>query len=181
MFRIFGIKEKRPQKAVVHPELGELKFDTMEWYPVSKVKVALWNRIYDVSLSFFAESEEEEPAPKQEAAYQAFKSVVSVQRADIEKMIMEDTGEENLERAGSRFIPYAVQISRQGECALVFGDTEQCKECDFSHETGFALFLIPTRLLYPAEECLDFMLGHRDLWTLEALYGQKDTEGGNDL
>lgn len=174
MFHLFAKMKKKPQKVIVHPELGELKFDTMEWYPESKVKVALWDRAYDVSLSFFAASEEEGPTPKQEAAYQEFKRAVAAQREAIEKIIMEDTKEKDPENAGGRFIPYAVQISREGECALVFGDTEQC--CDFSHETGFALFLIPRLLLYHAEECLDFMLGHRDRWTLEELYGQKDTD-----
>ena len=175
MFIIFGKKEKKTQKVIVHPELGELKFDAIEWYPATRVKVALWNRVYDISLSFFARSEEEEPAPNQEATYQKFKNIVVEQREAIEKMILKDAEEEDVEKAGNRFIPYAVHISREGECALVFGDTEECKECDFSHETGFALFLIPRLLIYHAEECLDFMLGHRDQWTLEELYGEKNT------
>ncbi len=174
MFHIFGKKEKETQRVIVHPELGKLKFDTMEWYPEAEVKVALWNRIYDVSISFFAGSEEEEPAPIQEAAYQKFKDIVVTQREAIEKMILKDTEEEDVEKAGSRFVPYAIQISREGECALVFGDTEECR--DFSHETGFALFLIPRLFIYNAEECLDFMLGHRDKWTLEELYGQNNTD-----
>ena len=60
-------------------------------------------------------------------------------------MILKDMEEEDAEKAGSRFVPYAIQISREGECALVFGDTEECR--DFSHETGFALFLVPRLFL----------------------------------
>lgn len=179
MLSLFRKKEKKPQKVIVHSELGELKFDAIEWYPAAKIRVALWNRVYDVPISFFAKSEEEEPAPSQEAAYQKFKNIVVEQRDTIEKMILEDAEEEDAEKAGNRLIPYAIYISREGECALAFGDTAECEECDFSHETGFALFLIPRLLIYSAEECLDFMLGYRDQWTLGDLYGQKNTDSLN--
>lgn len=163
----------------MHPELGELKFNEYVWDSATQTKVVLWNRAYDVRFSFYVRNEEE-PNANQEDAYQKFKSIVAEQRDTIEKMIMEYEDEKDIEKAGNRFIPYEVQISHGGECALVFGDAELYKqvygdteERYFDFETGFAMFLIPRLVYYGAEECFDFMIRPDDEITLDELYGRE--------
>ena len=80
MFKIFKKKEKPQPRVIVHPELGELKYDggeyLCEWDSVSTFQIALWDRTYDVSITFYTSENGEEPNLQQVEAYRKFKNIV---------------------------------------------------------------------------------------------------------
>ncbi|MCM1187253.1 MAG: hypothetical protein NC251_12100 [Lachnoclostridium sp.] len=83
MFGIFG-KKKKEKVAYVHPQLGEVKYigvkgnkyDGGDWNPSSKLKVELWDKVFEVAMSFGTGSEDEHINPKQEEAFERVKSLI---------------------------------------------------------------------------------------------------------
>ena len=73
MFKIFKKKEKPQPKIIIHSELGELKLSgdeyLCEWDSVSTFQIAMWNRTYEVSITFYTSEDGEEPNIQQVEAY----------------------------------------------------------------------------------------------------------------
>ncbi len=166
MFKIFKKKEKPQPRVIVHPELGELKYDgdeyLCEWDSVSAFQIALWDRTYDVSITFYVSENGEEPNLQQVESYRKFKKIVVDQRDVMEKMIMEYAEEENIEKAGNRMIPRDVYFSLKGECALVFEDTEDELPYAYDTEYGVTLFLLPKFTIEGTECSIDYLNGSDD-------------------
>ena len=152
---MFG-KKKKQIKTLMHPKLGELKFGLDFWEPTSKTKLALWNRVYDVSLWFVAENIEENINQNQETAFEQLNKIIVEQKCTIEKLILEHSEAENEKDADNRFIPKYIVFSRNGECALFCEDTTE-GSYDDDLNAGFAVLLIPQLIFTSSEECFDFM------------------------
>ncbi|MCM1534921.1 MAG: hypothetical protein NC126_03240 [Clostridium sp.] len=161
MFGIFG-KKKKEKVAYVHPQLGEVKYGGGDWNPSSKLKVELWDKVFEVAMSFGTGSEDEPINPKQEEAFERVKSLIVEKKHDIEQMVIEErfyTYEESEQEVRGRFYPDYLNFSRTGEeCVLYFTDAEH-----EDWDAGFALLLIPEFKLVDEEEAMDFMGGHSDL------------------
>lgn len=165
-------REKKAPKVIMHSELGELRYVINGWETVSAVKLDLWGKSYNVSLNFYADTEEDEPNSDQENAYQKFRGIMVEQRNVIERLLLDYSKEEIMENAGDRILPRNVEFSRKGECALFFEDTEDGIAYEDDTNAGIALFLIPRILIDSSENCFDYMCGYRDTSMREDLYGE---------
>lgn len=167
-------QEKKEAKVISLPELGELKFDGIGWNAVNPVKLELWDKAYELSVTFRAEAEEEELTASQKEAFAKFKKLVIERKSDIEDMISQFLEGEDVEDIGERMVPREAEFSSRGECALYIEDMSGENGDDIF--PGPALFLLPKLVMYAAEECSDFMGGFISIFDLEELYGENYQE-----
>lgn len=160
----FGKKKKEQFTTLTHPKLGELKRVCGNiWHPLSNTTIVLWDRPYEISVTFLVEDGDEQgPNEKHAKAWDSFNDIIVTRRHSIEKTILKYMECADGEGAGDRFIPRDVEFSRKGECGLYFEDTEEGVDYDSDTNTGFAVFLIPKLLFTYSEFCTDCLWGSED-------------------
>lgn len=157
---LFGRKKKRDAvKNPIHPIFGEMKHIGIEWDVAEKIELTLWNKTYEIPMSFIASTDKDGITANQEEAFKKLKDVITEQKSEMEKAIIFYTKTDDEEKILNRFIPYDILFSRNGECALFMKDTEEDGAYNDDTETAFALFLVPKIFLCASEDSLDFLLG----------------------
>lgn len=169
---MFGKKKKGAMvKNPIHPVLGEMKYGGVEWELTEKIELKLWSKIYEISLCFYADTEEDGITEEQEIAFEKLKNVMTEKKQEIEAAIIDYARTDDEEILLSRFIPHYIEFSRKGECALFVEDTDEDGAYNDDTDIAFALFLLP-RLALSAPGDASALLWGLESCVYEDLYGE---------
>jgi len=127
---------------------GDVTFDDgAGWVVNEPLKMELWGSSYSVKVTAESYSEDEAITKEQENAYKKFKSVLSKKQTATEKLLSDYLDDAGAEQLRSRLTPKFLIINDEGECALLFDDTED-------EDDGLAVVLLPEEEVMTQDEYL---------------------------
>lgn len=177
---MFRKKKRKASPRFIHPELGELVYESIwwmsSWWTVSAFPLVLWDKTYNVRIHLYqrkprshieiredeeskAPKEPEKPSQAQEEAFREFVRITVEQKDTIERIIFKCSDCcDNAEQIYDRVVPSDVYINSKGECILFLDIKEPLNEegnCVMDFED--ALVLIPGWLYVDADDAFDMM------------------------
>ena len=170
---MFGFRKKKKKENVyVHPKFGEMIHVHGMWSPVVRERLQLWDKDYDVPLTFLVENKEAAITSVQEEAYEKYKSIVAERREEMERLAYPE-GDNEL-ALSDRIIPQEIYFSRKGECAIFFKDMEAEMGNSIYYSTfcsEFAITVLPIMLRAPYRICIECMFGRAEFASIKELAG----------
>lgn len=148
------------KKTVYNEVFGEMIQWTTKWEAVTKLKLTLWNKTYDIDLCANTRSKEDGINENQEIAYKNFKETILERQKEIEKTVENYLNIRDEQRLSSKFIPTELLFSRKGECALYAEDGDV--EYGLYHDdpnAGFVVSINPWLKVFLPEEYDMYLYG----------------------
>ena len=162
------------KKRYTNDIFGEIEYFATGWRTTAHVSFTLFGKTYAVPVLAVAKKEPQEPInAQQEAVFQALSAQLSGQQAVLEAAILQhvqavDPQEDynrhyhadfDLNDLAARLSPYAIEISRQGECAIYVEDNAEAYGEYDEWDEGFVVSLMPEIKVYSKEHYASYIYG----------------------
>jgi hypothetical protein len=145
------------KKPLMNEVFGELVYWGVQWVAKSKFPITLWNKTYHLRLCVVSGDEKAGVNSVQEEAYLQLKEQIATMQTAVEHAVSDYFDLQDAQTLTERFIPYDMEISTRGECAII---AENAADDDMQDvEPGLAVVVYPKLAIYDGEIYAGYVFG----------------------
>ncbi len=161
----------RKKKKLISEVFGEVKHYGFSWTTSAKTLFVLWNKAYELHIDIVDKQAKSGISKLQEETYIKFKENLAENQKNVEKIVSKFFNTTNDDSLISKFIPYSIQINRNGECALIGENTEDEDIQDVL--PGLAIIIYPRMAIFTEEAYSEYVFLSGDEDIKKELYGDE--------
>ena len=128
-------------RTIVNNAFGKVGYFIFGWLAEERMKIALWDKTYEVMVFASAKDKNTQINETQEKAYVHFKEIICERKNQLEKLLEDYYHTKDIEVLASKFIPTELTFGRNGECALSGKNTDDGE--DYDDVPGLAIWIFP--------------------------------------
>ncbi len=162
------------KKRYTNDTFGDIEYFATGWRTTVPVAFSLFRKTYTAPVLAVAKKKPQEPiTAQQEAAFQVLHAQITSRKAEIEAAILQhlqtvDPQEDynrnyhadfDLHDLAARLVPYEIEISRQGACAIYVEDNAEAYGEYDEWDEGFVVTLTPEIKVHSKERYTAYIYG----------------------
>ena len=164
---MFGLFKRK--KDISNRVFGTVKLLGRKWSTSVKADITLWDKTYGLSCNVVAEKGSPEINQAQENAFSRFVKNSCELREQVERIVAEYFGITDASVLLSKFCPYELMISPNGECAIIASNADDGDVHDVL--PGLAVIVYPKMAIFTEEAYSEYVLRGGADEIKVALYG----------
>ena len=166
---MFGLFKRK--KDISNRVFGTVKLFGRRWSTSVKADITLWDKVYELNCNVVADKECPEINQTQENVFSRFVEKSCQFSGQVEKIVADYFGTTDASVLLSKFCPYELMISPNGECAIIASNADD----EDVHDVlpGLAVIVYPKMAIFTEEEYSEYVLRGGEYKIKAALYEEE--------